>query len=98
VSGGDLAADRLAAILASEDVTIAAGVPTVWHDVCAAVAAGSGPAPKHLREVLSGGSSVPESVIKQVRAVLGAEVATAWGMTETMACSTYERQSPSTTA
>lgn len=96
--GGDLAADRVATILDEESVTVAAAVPTVWHDVCAAVAAGRAPRPRALREVFSGGSAVPQPVVDAVGTVLGATVSTAWGMTETMACSTYERLEPTTSA
>lgn len=96
--GGDLGADRVASILESESVTVAAAVPTVWHDVCAAVSAGRAPRPQALREVFSGGSAVPQPVVDAVAAVLGATVGTAWGMTETMACSTYERLEPTTSA
>ena len=96
--GGDLAADRVATILSEESVTAAAAVPTVWHDVCAAVAAGHAPRPNRLREVFSGGSAVPQPVVDSVATVLGATVSTAWGMTETMACSTYERLEPTTSA
>ncbi|MFE5703821.1 AMP-binding protein [Rhodococcus koreensis] len=96
--GGDLAADRVATIIDEESVTAAAAVPTIWHDVCAAVAAGHAPRPSNLREVFSGGSAVPQPVVDAVATVLGATVSTAWGMTETMACSTYERLEPTTSA
>ncbi|BAH55459.1 AMP-binding protein [Rhodococcus opacus] len=96
--GGDLAADRVATIISDESVTIAAAVPTIWHDVCAAVSAGRAPRPGSLREVFSGGSAVPQPVVRAVATVLGATVGTAWGMTETMACSTYERTDPTTSA
>ncbi|MGH3423110.1 MAG: AMP-binding protein [Nocardioidaceae bacterium] len=96
--GRDMGADRLARLIRDERVTVAAGVPTIWHDVCAAVAADPGLRPRDLREVLSGGSPVPLSIVDDVRKLLGASVATAWGMTETMACSTYEREAPQDSA
>ncbi|MEN0137369.1 MAG: AMP-binding protein [Rhodococcus sp. (in: high G+C Gram-positive bacteria)] len=96
--GGDLAADRVATIIHDEAVTAAAAVPTIWHDVCSAVAAGRAPRPDNLREVFSGGSAVPQPVVDAVAKILGATVGTAWGMTETMACSTYERTDPATSA
>ncbi len=96
--GRDMSARRLARIIRDEHVTVAAGVPTIWHDICAAVAADPGLRPQELREVLSGGSPVPLTIVNDVRSVLGASVGTAWGMTETMACSTYERVAPQDSA
>ncbi|MHA6626540.1 AMP-binding protein [Pseudonocardia sichuanensis] len=96
--GGDLGAARIAEILSAQRVTVAAAVPTVWFDVCRLVAGEPRLRPAVLREVLSGGSAVPQSVVELVERELGARVATAWGMTETMACSTYEREAPSRSA
>lgn len=94
LSGGDLNPARIAMVMEKEKVTVAAAVPTVWFDVCAAVERGEVTRPSALREVLTGGSPLPESVWKSIRSTLDAGVATAWGMTETMACSTYERERP----
>lgn len=96
--GRDMGARRLARIIREEHVTVAAGVPTIWHDICAAVTADPDLRPRELREVLSGGSPVPLSIVNDVRSVLGASTGTAWGMTETMACSTYERAAPQDSA
>lgn len=95
LTGGDLDPVRIATVLRREQVTLAAGVPTVWHDICGAVAAGAAGRPTALREVISGGSAVPESVVRAVRETLGARVTSSWGMTETMSCSTFERSDPS---
>lgn len=94
LTGRDMGAERLAEILSREKITVGAAVPTVWHDVCAAVREGRGPTPRSLREVLTGGSPVPSSLVTEIRRVLGASVANAWGMTETLACTTYERDRP----
>ncbi|GLY70598.1 AMP-binding protein [Amycolatopsis taiwanensis] len=96
--GGDLAPQRVTQLLTVERVTVAAAVPTVWFDVCRHVSEHSLAAPLALREVLTGGSVVPRSVVDLVHDVLGASVATAWGMTETLAVSTYERDDPSSRA
>lgn len=96
--GGDLAPERIASIINEESITVAAAVPTVWHDVCSVIEAGQVEKPGHLREVFSGGSVVPQPVVDAVAKVLGATVSTAWGMTETMACSTYERGEPAASA
>jgi fatty-acyl-CoA synthase len=94
--GGDLRPRRVASVMVTEQVTVSAAVPTVWHDVCQAVENGEANSPQALREVLTGGSLVPKPVVEKIRKLLGASVATAWGMTETMACSTYERMHPET--
>ena len=91
--GRDLSASRIAHLLRTERISVAAGVPTIWHDVVKHVRAHGGP-PGHLREVLTGGSPVPAALIDDVRTYLGARVANSWGMTETLACSTYEREAP----
>jgi len=96
--GGDLGVDRVLGILRDLEVTVAAAVPTLWHDVCRVLEEDPSGRPAHLREVLSGGSAVPQKVVDDVATHLGATVTTAWGMTETMACSTYERRDPATSA
>lgn len=96
--GADVAPGRVIDAMRELDVTVAAAVPTIWHDVCRIASAEPGRRPTKLREVLSGGSAVPLSVVQDVRDHLGAGVATAWGMTETMACSTFERAEPATSA
>ena len=94
LAGGDLKPARLAEVMNAERVTVAAGVPTIWYSVCAAINNGDAIAPGDLREVLTGGDALPEGVWRSLKATLGVRVATAWGMTETMACSTYERDRP----
>lgn len=93
--GADVSATSVATVLRDHDVSVASGVPTVWYDVCEAVRRDPTLRPASLREVLSGGSVVPPSVIRSIAEILGARVVTAWGMTETMSCSTYEREEPS---
>lgn len=94
LAGGDLSPVRIARIMQEERVTVAAAVPTVWFDVCAAIERGEAMRPSALREIFTGGSALPESVWRSIQTTLGVGVATAWGMTETMACSTYERERP----
>ncbi|MFK4146591.1 AMP-binding protein [Streptomyces sp. NPDC004065] len=103
--GADASAASVVDVLEAQSVTVAAAVPTVWYDVCeiarqrrAEQPAGGGAPRTALREVLTGGSVVPASVAAAIENHLGARVATAWGMTETMACSTYEREDPSSDA
>jgi fatty-acyl-CoA synthase len=97
--GADSNANQILDVLAERQVTVAAAVPTVWFDLCeAARTRPETAALLALREVLTGGSAIPDSVARAVREVLHAGVTTAWGMTETMACSTYEREDPVTSA
>ncbi|MEO6884763.1 MAG: long-chain fatty acid--CoA ligase, partial [Jatrophihabitantaceae bacterium] len=77
--GPDLAPASLLALMESEEVTIAAGVPTIWmgmvpllesHDL------------SHLRTVICGGSAVPKSLSEAWRVKAGLPITQAWGMTE----------------
>ncbi|WP_020501666.1 AMP-binding protein [Sciscionella marina] len=92
--GADLTASNIAERLRRDRITVAAAVPTVWFEVCRRLAETGEAPPPALREVLTGGAAVSQQVVEQVRDVLGAGVAGAWGMTETMAMSTYEREQP----
>jgi predicted Rossmann fold nucleotide-binding protein DprA/Smf involved in DNA uptake len=56
----------LVRLIRDEHMTVAAGVPTIWHNICAAVSADPGLRPHELREVLSGGSPVPLSIVNDV--------------------------------
>lgn len=94
LSGHDLEPGRLIEVMTNEKVSVAAAVPTVWYSVCETMVDRKATPPAELREVLTGGDSLPESIWKKLKNVLGVQVATAWGMTETMACSTYERERP----
>lgn len=69
----------LADLIASEQVTISAAVPTVWQGIL-----GLDP-PADLspvRELISGGSAVPESLLRSY-AARGVSMVQGWGMTET---------------
>ena len=78
--GPDLSPTTLVALMESEKVTVAAGVPTIWmgmvpmltdHDLSA------------LRIIICGGSAVPRSLSEAWRAAIGIPITQAWGMTET---------------
>lgn len=74
-------ASHVARLLAEEGVTFAAGVPTVWLDVLAALRAG-GPRPERLRRIHSGGAPTPGGLVDAWREEVGVEIVTGWGMTE----------------
>jgi fatty-acyl-CoA synthase len=77
--GPDLTPASLIALMESEKVTMAAGVPTIWmgmvsmleqHDLSA------------LRVIICGGSAVPKSLSETWRQKTGLPITQAWGMTE----------------
>ncbi len=74
-------ADHLARLIAAEQVTFAAAVPTVWFDVLAldhaAVDLSS------LRLLMCGGAAVPRSLIEAYQERFGVRVVQGWGLTET---------------
>jgi fatty-acyl-CoA synthase len=63
-----------------EQVTLAAGVPTIWMGVLDEL---DGRDMSALRAILCGGSAVPKVLSEAYRAKLGQPILHAWGMTET---------------
>jgi fatty-acyl-CoA synthase len=78
--GPDLSAPSLASLIASERVTMAAGVPTIWQGVVAEL-------DKHdfssLTRITCGGSAVPKTLSETYREKIGISILQGWGMTET---------------
>ncbi|MCX5388046.1 AMP-binding protein [Streptomyces sp. NBC_00083] len=69
--------------------TVFMGVPTMYHALLEAVAAG---APAHrLRRAYSGGSALAVPVLAQVRRAFGCEVYEGYGLTETSPCVAYNQ-------
>jgi fatty-acyl-CoA synthase len=79
---GPLNASALASALADEEVTVAAGVPTVWLAMAEELARRPRPLPA-LRHVICGGSQPPRALIERYRRDFGIQLVQAWGMTET---------------
>ena len=71
----------LARLIASEGVTIAAAVPTVWLGLVEHLEAEGGELPS-LKRVIVGGSPMPPALMKRIERRLGVAVQTSWGMTE----------------
>jgi len=69
-------------LMETEGVTFSAGVPTVWQTLLAHLRE-TGQGFSTLKRVVSGGSAVPESMIRTFRDDYGVEMTHAWGMTET---------------
>ncbi|EGD73616.1 AMP-dependent synthetase and ligase [Salpingoeca rosetta] len=78
--GLGLVPEHLANIIEAEDVTLAAGVPTIWMGVLPHMKGRKLP---HLRGIPCGGSAVPLSLSKQYEKAIGLPILQAWGMTET---------------
>jgi fatty-acyl-CoA synthase len=70
----------LAELIGSEEVTLAAGVPTIWQGI-----AQLDPPPdlSSVERLVAGGSAVPESLIRLYDERFGVPLIQAWGMTET---------------
>jgi fatty-acyl-CoA synthase len=71
----------LAALIRDEEVTIAAGVPTVWQGLLDHLDATGGEVPT-LERVIIGGSTCPQALIRRMEERFRARVQTSWGMTE----------------
>ncbi|MEM2013407.1 MAG: AMP-binding protein [Metallosphaera sp.] len=84
-----LDAERIVNILEKEQVTISAGVPTVWIPVLNLLDRTGKKLPA-LKKVLCGGSAAPPALIAGLRRH-GIHLAHAWGMTETEAIATVNR-------
>ena len=78
--GADLSPSALAALIEEEQVTVAAGVPTIWMGVLPELA---GRDVSALRSIPCGGSAVPRSLSEGYREQTGRPLLQAWGMTET---------------
>jgi fatty-acyl-CoA synthase len=78
--GPDLSPSGLAALIESERVTLAAGVPTIWMGVLPEL---KGRDTSSLRAIPCGGSAVPRVLSEAYREQVGLPITQAWGMTET---------------
>jgi fatty-acyl-CoA synthase len=78
--GADLSPPALAALIESEKVTVAAGVPTIWMGVLPEL---EGRDTSSLRAIPCGGAAVPRALSEGYREAVGLPIQQAWGMTET---------------
>jgi 3-(methylthio)propionyl---CoA ligase len=72
---------RLARLIASEGVTVAIGVPTVWLGLVEHLEA-SGKKVPTLQRIIMGGASLAAGLMERIESQLGVTVQTSWGMTE----------------
>ncbi len=78
--GPDMTPQGIYGLMRDEEVTLAAGVPTIWQGVLPLLNAEELP---KLRRIPCGGSAVPVALSEAYRAKLGKPILQAWGMTET---------------
>jgi fatty-acyl-CoA synthase len=78
--GNSLAPDRLLQLIQDEQVTIAAGVPTIWIGCLPLIQSGKYDV-SSLTRVPCGGSAAPRAMI-EAYSKLGLNILHAWGMTE----------------
>lgn len=71
----------LARLIASEGVTIAVGVPTVFLGLCEHLDA-TGETLPSLRRIILGGAQTPPALMERLERQLGVTVQNSWGMTE----------------
>ena len=74
--------ESLLRLIEAEDVTFAAGVPTIWAGLLEQLAK-SGKGLHKLTRTIVGGAACPPSMMKTFRDDYGVEVIHGWGMTET---------------
>jgi acyl-CoA synthetase (AMP-forming)/AMP-acid ligase II len=80
-------------LMAAEQVTVSAGVPTIWQGLRAAIEAEPGRWElKNLSRVTCGGSAPPISLMRWYWDKLGVEMIQGWGMTETNPLGTLSRK------
>lgn len=85
--------DHLARMLMEYDITISAGVPTIWQGVKMLMEANPDKYKfKALTRLTCGGSAPPPSLIEWFWDALGVEMVQGWGMTETSPLATISRR------
>lgn len=73
--------ESLAGLIATEGVTLAVGVPTVWLRLVEHIETHGGELPT-LKRILVGGAPLPPNLMERLERRLGVTVQTSWGMTE----------------
>ena len=79
--GANLQPEALAELIERYQVTVAAGVPSIWNGLYHELR-GSGRDVSCIRSLVVGGSAMPRSLIEGYERDLGVNVVHAWGMTE----------------
>ena len=85
--------DRLIGLMSDEEVSISAGVPTIWQGVMQIVQNDPDPFDlSKLDRLICGGSAPPLAMMRWYWDTLGIEMIQAWGMTETNPLGTLSRK------
>jgi fatty-acyl-CoA synthase len=79
--GAKLDGNSVCELMRTEEVTMSAGVPTVWLGLFQHIDQ-TGEKLPHLKRILVGGSACPRSMIERFEKDMGVDVTHAWGMTE----------------
>ncbi|MFJ9733470.1 long-chain fatty acid--CoA ligase [Streptomyces sp. NPDC101171] len=84
-------ARQAVSLMQQEDITVFAGVPTMWWGLLQALTGDVDVAriARNLRVGVSGGASLPAEIIKQVRERLGVQVLEGYGLSETSPAVTF---------
>ena len=84
-------AQQAVALMQSEEITFFAGVPTMWWGLLHALAEGVDveSIAGNLRVAVSGGSSLPVEIIKDVRSRLGVQILEGYGLSESSPVATF---------
>jgi fatty-acyl-CoA synthase len=77
--GPGMTPEAITKLILEQDVTVAAGVPTIWMGALPHLAGKE----HRLRSIICGGSAVPRSLSEAYREQVGLPITQAWGMTET---------------
>ncbi len=83
-------ASDLVALIEAEDVTLTAGVPTVWIDVLDYLDDHDADV-SSLERIVVGGSAAPKEVMRRYETEYDVAIEHAWGMTETMSIGSVSR-------
>ena len=85
--------DRLVSLIAEEQVTLSAGVPTIWQGLRAEIESNPDKYDlSQLSRLTCGGSAPPTSLIRWYWEMLGVEIIQGWGMTEMSPLGTLSRR------
>lgn len=79
--GNGMSPPQIADLMEAEEVTFAAGVPTVWLGLARELV--RQPRKLKVRELVSGGAPMPESLIRTFYETFGIPIVQGYGMTET---------------
>src|SRR3954452_14549259 len=88
--GPKMAPADIASLISDEGVTWTGAVPTIWQGV---MQLDPPPDLSSLREIICGGSAVPEALIRAFDERFGVPIVQAWGMTETSPLASVARTS-----